>query len=280
MFSGWLLRSALCFVALSLLAYVNVRYFRKILKSPEKSLSIGLDTKGFQLSKPLESYGMAGKDWLMLIIFVGGLGVMLFGVFNYGWYLTEISAMFIIISVVAALAGRMSGTEIGETVLSSVAVVAPGAFMVGLATSIKVAMEMGNISDTIAFNLAETLRDLPVYASAVAMSLSQCGINFLIPSGSGQAFATLPIMIPLGDVLGLTRQTTILSFSNRGWSNQSLQPNPRWSNCYAGHVPYFFRPLASVYYADRRRNSYRFMAIFALQRKHRLGAFLRCKVCE
>ena len=212
MFSGWLLRSVLCFVALSALAYVNVRYFRKILKNPEKSLSIGLETKGFQLSKPLDTYGMTAKDWLMLTIFVGGLVVMLYGVFTYGWYLTEISAMFIIISIVAALAARMSGTEIGETVLSSVAVVAPGAFMVGLATSIKVAMEMGNISDTIAFNLAETLRDLPTYASAVSMSLAQCGINFLIPSGSGQALATLPIMIPLGDVLGLTRQTTILAF--------------------------------------------------------------------
>ncbi|MFT6828636.1 MAG: putative ion transporter superfamily protein YfcC [Roseivirga sp.] len=212
MFSGWLLRSLLCFTAISFLAFMNVRYFKRIIKDPDRSLAIGIDTKGFKLSKPLADYGMSGNNWLILAIFVGGLVFMLYGVFNFHWYLTEISAVFIIISIVAGLAARMSGSELGDTVLSSVAVVAPGAFMVGLATSIKVAMEMGHISDTIAFNLSESLKGLPLYASAFSMSLAQSGINFIIPSGSGQALATLPIMIPLGDLLGLTRQTTILAF--------------------------------------------------------------------
>lgn len=147
-----------------------------------------------------------------MAIFVGGLAVMLYGVFTMHWYINEISAMFIIISIVAGLASRQSGREISETALRSVSVVAPGAFMVGFATSIKVAMEMGNISDSIAFYLAEGLQVLPLYGSAIAMSASQSVINFFIPSGSGQALATLPIMIPMGDLLGLTRQTTILAF--------------------------------------------------------------------
>lgn len=212
MFSGWLLRSVLCLSALSLLALVNVRYFKKVLKHPEKSLSLGIDTKGFKLSRPLREYSITTNNWLVMAIFGSGLIYMIFGVFQYGWYINEISAVFLMIAIAAGLTSRMSGREISETTLASVAVVAPGAFMVGLATSIKVAMEMGNISDTIAFNLAETLKGMPTYASAVSMSLAQCGINFLIPSGSGQALATLPIMIPLGDLLGLTRQTTILAF--------------------------------------------------------------------
>jgi len=138
--------------------------------------------------------------------------VMLYGVFTYHWYIDEISSIFVMVSIVAGLVAGMSGRTISETALKSVGVVAPGAFMVGLATAIKVGMEMGNISDTIAYNLAETLTGLPTYASAVSMSLAQCGINFMIPSGSGQALATLPIMIPLGEVLGLTRQSTILAF--------------------------------------------------------------------
>jgi uncharacterized ion transporter superfamily protein YfcC len=89
---------------------------------------------------------------------------------------------------------------------------APGAFMVGYATTIKVLMETGNIGDTISFNLALLLQDLPLYASAISMSLSQTVINFFIPSGSGQALATLPVMLPLGESLGLTRQITILAF--------------------------------------------------------------------
>ncbi|WP_286747304.1 TIGR00366 family protein [Roseivirga sp. UBA1976] len=212
MFSGWLLRLILCLVALTVLAYFNLRYFKKIIKEPEKSLSLGIDTSGLKLSKPLHTYAMSTNNWLVLWAFVLGMIVMLYGVFKWHWYINEISAMFIIISIVAGLLSRMSGKTIGETTLRSVAVVAPGAFMVGLATSIKVAMEMANISDTIAFNLSEGLKELPLYASALAMSGSQCVINFFIPSGSGQALATLPIMLPLGDVLGLTRQSTILAF--------------------------------------------------------------------
>ena len=73
-------------------------------------------------------------------------------------------------------------------------------------------MEMGNIGDSISNNLAELLQGLPLYLAAISMSVSQCVINLFIPSGSGQALATLPIMLPLGEVLGLTRQTTILAF--------------------------------------------------------------------
>ena len=71
---------------------------------------------------------------------------------------------------------------------------------------------MGNISDTISFEMANVLQGLPKYLGAIGMSLSQSVINIFIPSGSGQALATLPVMIPLGEVLGLTRQTTILAF--------------------------------------------------------------------
>ena len=120
--------------------------------------------------------------------------------------------MFIIITIAAGLVSRQTGREISETALKSVGIIAPAAFMVGFASSIKVAMEMGNISDSIAFYLANRLQTLPLYGSAVAMSVAQCVINFFIPSGTGQALATLPIMIPLGDLLGLTRQTTILAF--------------------------------------------------------------------
>ena len=84
--------------------------------------------------------------------------------------------------------------------------------MVGFATTIKVLMEMGNIGDTISYQLANMLEGLPLYLSAIGMSVSQSVINFFIPSGSGQAVATLPVMIPLGESLGPSRQITILAF--------------------------------------------------------------------
>lgn len=81
-----------------------------------------------------------------------------------------------------------------------------------MAATVKVIMEQGQIQDTISYGMAQALGGLPTYASAVGMSVGQAGLNLLIPSGSGQALATLPVMIPLGEALGLFRQISILAF--------------------------------------------------------------------
>jgi uncharacterized ion transporter superfamily protein YfcC len=194
------------------MAYYNVRYLKKILKHPEKSLGKGLNTEGISLSKPLSSYAISINNWLVIGAFMLGLTAILYGVFYWQWYINEISAIFLMVAIAAGIIARMNATKISETVLKAVAYVAPGAFMVGFATTIKVLMEMGHIGDTISFHLSEVLKTLPLYASGVAMAVSQSFINFFIPSGSGQALATLPVMLPLGEVIGLTRQTTILAF--------------------------------------------------------------------
>lgn len=212
LFSGALLRSLLCFSGLAVLAAYNVRYLKRITKDPSSSFSRDIDSEGFELSKSLSEYKISKMDLLILLIFVGGICFMLWGVFNNGWYIKEISAIFLMISLLVALLSGESANQIGENVLRSVAVVAPGAFMVGLAASIKTILEMTEVGDTIAYFLSESLVGLPDYIAALSMSASQCVINLIIPSGSGQALATLPVMIPVGDLLGLTRQTTILAF--------------------------------------------------------------------
>ncbi|MEL7145291.1 MAG: AbgT family transporter [Bacteroidota bacterium] len=212
LFSGALLRSFLCFSGLGLLAFYNVRYLNKITRDATASLAVGIETEGFQLTKSLSAYSVNRRDWVVLFIFLSGLGFMLWGVFANGWYITEISAIFLMISLLVAITTGGAVNDIGETVLKSVAVVAPGAFMVGLAASIKAILEMTVVGDTIAFYLSESLLGLPNYLAALSMSLAQSAINLIIPSGSGQALATLPVMIPVGDLLGLTRQTTILAY--------------------------------------------------------------------
>jgi uncharacterized ion transporter superfamily protein YfcC len=212
LFSGAGLRTGLCFLGLTLLAWYNVRYFKKIVADPDRSLALHLDTTGFKLSKSLDQYTISRNNALVGLVFLSGIVVMLYGVFQHHWGLAQISAIFIMIGIAAGLVNRMSGNELSETALKSVAVVAPGAFMVGYATAIKEVLEIGQINDTISHHLSLLLMGLPTTVSAVGMSMCQSVINLMIPSGSGQALATLPIMIPLGEVLGLTRQTTILAF--------------------------------------------------------------------
>lgn len=212
LFSGVGLRSALCFLALTLTAAYNVRYFKRIVNDPARSLAQGLDSSGMALSRPLADYRITPNNALVGAVFLAGLGVMLYGIFAHEWSFPQISAIFLMIAVAVGVANRMPGRVFSDTVLVAVAVVAPGAFMVGYATSIKEVLEIGQINDTISYQLSGLLTHLPTTSAAVGMSMCQSVINFLIPSGSGQALATLPIMIPLGETLGLTRQVTILAF--------------------------------------------------------------------
>ena len=212
MFSGAFLRTILCSIGLFVMAFYNVRYFKKIILNDQESLAIGLDTKNLTLSKPIKDYSLSVTNWSIIGIFILGLILIIYGVFNLDWHINELSAVFLIIAFLTGIFSKMGGDSMSRIVLESVAVAAPGAFMVGFATTIKVLMEMGNIGDTISYQLSIILEGLPLYLSAICMSISQSFINFFIPSGSGQALATLPVMIPLGESLGLNRQITILAF--------------------------------------------------------------------
>lgn len=213
LFSGAWLRIILCVGGLALMAAYNVRYYRRLRKDPSLSIGAGLDTEGMKLSKPLAEYRISGRNWLLLSIFLVGLGVVLYGVFNWeGFHINDTSAIFLMVTVALALVSGLSGEAITQAGFRSIAQMAPATFIIGMATTVSVIMEQGQIQDTISNGLAEALGGLPTYASAIGMSIGQSGLNLLIPSGSGQAMATLPVMIPLGNELGLSPQISILAF--------------------------------------------------------------------
>ena len=212
LFSGWWLRSILCGGALAITAYYNVRYYRRLLADPDSGIGRGLDTSGLALSRPLIEYRITGRNWWLLGVFLAGLGVVLFGVFRLGFGINEISAVFLVVTTVSALTSGLTARDFTDSAMRAVAEMAPATFIIGMAATVKVIMEQGQIQDTISYGLAQALDGLPTYASAVGMSIGQSGINLLIPSGSGQALATLPVMIPLGRALELSPQISILAF--------------------------------------------------------------------
>jgi uncharacterized ion transporter superfamily protein YfcC len=212
LFSGALLRIFLCITGLAVMAWHNVNYFKKIKHNSDLGLGKGLNATGFSLSKPVEVFRMEWKDWFILAAFVFMLSVMIYGVFEYKWYLNDISALFLVLAFFLIFFLKQNNIEIGELILDSVAKVAPGAFMVGFAATIRIVMEEGKVSDSITYYLANSLGGLPNYLSAIGMVITQSLMNFMIPSGSGQALATMPILIPLGEMLHLTKQTVVLAF--------------------------------------------------------------------
>lgn len=211
-FSGALLRTGFCLASLALVADHTCRYLARIKKDRSASLVAGIDTEGLSLRRPLEEYSLGGRDRLVLASFLLGMGIILFGVFRWKWYITEISAVFIIMAVVAGYLAGMTSDAIIARMVRGAGDIAGGALIIGVARGIQVILDDGRIGDTIVQALASPLSGLPVTLSAILMTLVHSVINFFIPSGSGQAMATLPIMIPLSDLIGMTRQTAILAF--------------------------------------------------------------------
>lgn len=205
MFSGAPVRATLVFLALCIVAWYSVRAIETNPVDPE-------DDEEGGLSKPIDEYTLEARDWKVLTIFVGGLAYMLYGVFTSNWYINEIAATFLAIAIFVGFACRIPGDRFVEIMMEGAASVTAGALIIGLAASIQVVLEEGMIIDTVIQGLAGILSALPVALAAVMTTIVQGVLNFFIPSGSGQAMVTMPILIPLGDLIGITRQTMVLAF--------------------------------------------------------------------
>lgn len=122
--------------------------------------------------------------------------------------------------IVSGLVAGMTGNELCETFLEGCQQVLLGALIVGLSRGVSVVMSDAHITDTIIHGLAMVLQSLPGSVTAVGMLIVQTMLNFLIPSGSGQTVVTMPIMAPLADLVGVTRQTAVLALQyGDGFSN-------------------------------------------------------------
>jgi len=196
------------------------RYANKIQKNPELSPTYE-DDKNSKHNYDLDEIPeFTGKHKAVLGVFVLGLAILAYGVVQLGFYITELSAMFLIIGIASGIVAKMGINQIAEEFVNGAKELVYGALVIGLATSIMVVMQEGNIMDTIIYALASVVQGLPPALSAVGMFIVQSFINLIVPSGSGQAAVSMPIMAPMADVVGITRQTSVLAFQfGDGFSN-------------------------------------------------------------
>ena len=143
-------------------------------------------------------------------------GTLTFGLLVLGWGFNEMSALFFIMGVVVGLLGRLGVTGTAEAYADGFRAMAYAALLIGFARAILVVMTDGMIIDTIVRGLFVPLENLPVELSALGMVAAQAVIHVPVPSVSGQAVLTLPVLVPLSDLLGLARQVTILAYQFGG----------------------------------------------------------------
>jgi uncharacterized ion transporter superfamily protein YfcC len=200
-----------------------MRYALKIQADPARSVSYEMDE--IRRSEHAEDETDHGEKLdlqhrLTLLIFALGMVVLVFGVLKYGWYIEEIAALFFALGILIALAGRLSVSEMTASFVNGAKDLVSTALLIGFARGILLISQDGQIIDTMLFALSQWVGKFhPILASAW-MFLVQTFINFFIPSGSGQAALTMPIMAPLADLVGVSRQTAVLAFQfGDGFSN-------------------------------------------------------------
>ncbi|MBP3837064.1 MAG: YfcC family protein [Pyramidobacter sp.] len=211
-FSGALVRTVYCVVALAILAQQSCSYMKRLRQDPSKSYVLGVDTEGLALSKPLEEYSLTGTHKAVLAIFIIGMAAIVYGTLKFGWYLNQIMAVFLMITVATAVVARISPSKMVQTMMDGASSVCGGAMAIGIARAIQVVLENGKICDTIIHALVAPLQSVGTIASGWLMVLANCIINFFIPSGSGQAVVTMPIMTPIADMINMTRQVAVFCF--------------------------------------------------------------------
>lgn len=137
---------------------------------------------------------------------------LIIGVMGYGWYLTEISAIFLAMGILSGFANSESADNLIAQFLCGAKDMLSAAIVVGLAGGIIQILQDGHIIDTILHSLASLMGEAGRVASVSTMYLIQTMINIIIPSGSAKAALTMPIMAPFSDVIGISRQATVLAF--------------------------------------------------------------------
>ena len=204
----------ICFLVFFTIGAVFIlKYARDIRKDPKKSILYGYkgeDRAEFNLD--YEQQELTPTRKLILLVLFGGILLQIYGVIEYGWYTTEISALFLGLGIIAGLIAKMNPSKLFGEFVSGARGVTYGALIIGFARAIVVILSEGRVLDTIIHGLATPLGSVGAASAGVVMFLIQSVINFFIGSGSGQAAATMPIMTPLADLIGLTRQTAVLAY--------------------------------------------------------------------
>jgi uncharacterized ion transporter superfamily protein YfcC len=236
--SGWSLR-LLMMCAFLIVAFHHIyRYAMRVQKDPSTSLVAHIDySVGFQAPADLE---MTGRRIAVLLIFVLGIAGFVYGVSEHHWYIPELNAIFLAIGLLAALVAGLPAGETSRTFIEGAAAMTPAALLVGFARTIEVVMTDGQIIDSVVFGIAGILEGLPAEASAIGMLFVQTICNFFIPSGSGQAFVTMPIMSPLATLTDVPQQTAVLAYQfGDGFTNMIVPTSALVMGALAlGKVPY------------------------------------------
>jgi uncharacterized ion transporter superfamily protein YfcC len=211
-FSGWEYRLLVWFVfTAAAIAFVLI-YIHRIEKDPSKSPVYDLDAEVKETAGRQEEIPFDVSRKMVVILLFAVLALIIYGSNRWKWYINEISAVFLALGIVSAIVARLKTSEAVKSFVSGAKDMVMAALVIGLARGLLVIAEDGRIIGTMLFYIAQYANRFHTVMAVEMMFVFQGFLNFFVPSGSGQAALSMPVMAPLSDLVGISRQTAVLCF--------------------------------------------------------------------
>jgi uncharacterized ion transporter superfamily protein YfcC len=210
--SGWSFRVAFLAVALGIWIWGTLRFARQTRVAPE-AVATGAAPERF-----------TGRDTAVIFLVLATFAVYIYGILRLDWGFNEMSALFFAMGAAAGLVGRLGVGGTVDAYIEGFRAMAFAGLLIGFARAIFVVLEQGRIVDTIVHALVTPIGSLPLVLSAFGMMVAHVLIHFPVPSVSSQAVLTMPVLVPASDLLGLSRQVTVLAYQYGAGLTELIAP--------------------------------------------------------
>lgn len=225
LFSGMWYRIVILIVLIVVTTIYILRYANKVKADPTKSVVYDVADLKTEFSKSeMEVPELYKYHYLVLAVMIAGFGLLIWGVTKKDFWIDEMAGTFLAMGILAGFAAGYGPSKIASIFVVGAKSVTFGALVIGLARCIFVIMEDTLIIDTIINSLFESLNNIPSSLQLIGMYIIQTIISLIIGSSSGQATVSMPIMAPVGDLLGISRQTSVLIFQLPDGFTNSILP--------------------------------------------------------
>lgn len=189
-------------------------YAARIKRRPELSPVFELDRAQ---NETVIAEQKADTDWttrhsLVIGLFFVSMGILVFGILKFKWYIQEIAALFLAMGLVIGAVAGLRPSKIATGFVAGAKDMMNVTMIIACGRALLILARQGQVLDTILHYSAQSISVLPTVVAAQLMFFIQAGINFFIHSGTAQAALTMPIMAPLADLIGMTRQTMVYAF--------------------------------------------------------------------
>jgi uncharacterized ion transporter superfamily protein YfcC len=198
-----------------------LRYGARIKRDP--SLSIMADDDFSLDGISFDKIEFTKKHLLILLTGISLFAFIIYAVQFYDWWINDMAGAFFLLGILCVIISGMTIGDATKAFIKGMEEMVVAALVVGFARGVQIVLQDGQILDTVINSAASNLQQFPGHVAAGGMLVFQSTLNFLIPSGSGQAAVTMPLMAPLADLVGITRQTAVFAFTcGDGFSNMII----------------------------------------------------------